>query len=217
MFCESGTRKKKSLTDLVKIIPFPGQELRGKVAKKKPVQQASTPAQIAQSFRPVPREVSAPTGKLRSSSMSIKKMMNPVKEDGAEEKIDLSNMPYERYDIDDVKMKWRSYAHKIKQDNKTSFFSALMRRDPILREENVFVLEVDNQAQLDLIKTDLSDFVRYLRQNIKNYDINVILELNQNPDDDVKHLTGKDKFTKLARKNPNLHTLKNKFNLDIEF
>jgi hypothetical protein len=33
----------------------------------------------------------------------------------------------------------------------------------------------------------------------------------------VKFLTGKDKFTALARKNPNLHTLKNTFNLDIEF
>ena len=36
-------------------------------------------------------------------------------------------------------------------------------------------------------------------------------------EEDVKFLTGKDKFAALARKNPNLHTLKNRFNLDIDY
>jgi hypothetical protein len=34
---------------------------------------------------------------------------------------------------------------------------------------------------------------------------------------EVKYLTGKDKFAAMARKNTNLHKLKNLFNLDIEF
>jgi hypothetical protein len=36
-------------------------------------------------------------------------------------------------------------------------------------------------------------------------------------EEEVKFLTGKDKFAALARKNPNLHTLKNRFNLDIDY
>ena len=133
------------------------------------------------------------------------------------EKIDLSRMPYERYDMDDIKMMWRRYAHKIKEEGKTTFVSALTRRDPIFREEHLFVLEVDNQVQIDYIKPLMPDFIGYLRKHVKNYSINVIIELTKNPEADVQHLTGKDKFSKLARKNPNLHTLKNMFNLDIEY
>ena len=43
------------------------------------------------------------------------------------------------------------------------------------------------------------------------------MSVTANPEEEVKYLTGKDKFAKLARKNPNLHTLKNTFNLDIEY
>jgi hypothetical protein len=56
-----------------------------------------------------------------------------------------------------------------------------------------------------------------LRKELKNYSVDITLRLNDHPEDEVKFLTGKDKFAALARKNPNLHTLKNTFNLDIEF
>jgi hypothetical protein len=59
--------------------------------------------------------------------------------------------------------------------------------------------------------------VDYLRKEVKNYLIRIELKLSENPEEEVKFLTGKDKFAALARKNPNLHTLKNLFNLDIEF
>jgi hypothetical protein len=56
-----------------------------------------------------------------------------------------------------------------------------------------------------------------VRKALKNYALDIKIELTKNPEEEVKFLTGKDKFTALARKNPNLHTLKNTFNLDIEF
>jgi hypothetical protein len=56
-----------------------------------------------------------------------------------------------------------------------------------------------------------------MRKNLKNYQIEIELILTDNPGKEIKFLTGKDKFNALARRNPNLHTLKNLFNLDIEF
>ena len=53
--------------------------------------------------------------------------------------------------------------------------------------------------------------------NDENYGIEIKLEITKNPDEEVKFLTGKDKFASLARKNPNMHTLKTLFNLDIEY
>jgi len=44
-----------------------------------------------------------------------------------------------------------------------------------------------------------------------------VIELTENPVEDIKFLHGKDKFKAMAKKNPNLNTLKNLFNLDVEF
>ena len=63
----------------------------------------------------------------------------------------------------------------------------------------------------------MGDLIQYIRAEVKNYLIDVKMEISQNQEAEVKFQTGKDKFASLARKNPNLHTLKNKFNLDIEY
>ena len=52
---------------------------------------------------------------------------------------------------------------------------------------------------------------------MNNHFIEIKIELAETPDEEVKFLNGKDKFDALAEKNPKLHTLKNLFNLDIEF
>lgn len=143
-------------------------------------------------------------------------MLSP-EEEGETTSLDLSNMPHEPYTIDDIKMEWRRYAHEMRTKGKESFFAALVKRDPIVREEDLFVLEVDNVAQVKMFDELLPDFIDNLRKKIKNYSIKVIIEMSKNAGEEVKYLTGKDKFNKLARKNPNLHTLRTSFDLDIEY
>lgn len=161
--------------------------------------------------------MTAPSGRLSSSGLSIKKLMNPETPGGVGSQLDMSNMPMNDFGMDDLKMIWRRFAFEMKSKGKQTFFSALVKRDPILVEGTKYRLEVDNQAQIDYISPILSDLVDYLRINLKNYSIEVGIELTTNPEEEVKFLNGKDKFAALARKNPNLHTLKSTFNLDIEF
>lgn len=142
-------------------------------------------------------------------------MLQP-KEEG-EGILDLSNMPHESYSFDDLKMAWRRFAFEMKNQGKETFFSALTRREPIIKSDDLYILEVDNQVQIDYITPQLSDLLSFVRKTLKNYSINVQMTLTKNPEEEVKFLTGKDKFAKMARKNPNLHTLKNTFNLDIEY
>jgi len=130
---------------------------------------------------------------------------------------DYSNMPRNSYHIDDVKMAWKRYAFEVKKEGKETFYNALVKRLPIVKSENHFILEVDNEVQIDYITPLLSELVGYVRAAVKNYDIQIQMSVTANPEEEVKYLTGKDKFAKLARKNPNLHTLKNTFNLDIEY
>ena len=56
-----------------------------------------------------------------------------------------------------------------------------------------------------------------MRKQLQNFYLDIILVQTTSDEEEVKFLTGKDKFAALARKNPNLHTLKNRFNLDIDY
>lgn len=214
MFYWAGARKKKGLTDLVTIIQFPGQ-LRERVSipnKKAPNQPVKLVIQ-----KPEPKVMTTPSGKLSSTGVSIKKLLNPETPGNVNSHVDLANMPMNDFGMDDLKMTWRRFAFEMKDKGKQTFFSALVKRDPLLIDGTKYRLEVDNQAQIDYISPILTDLVDYLRMHLKNYSIDVSLELTSNPDEEVKYLNGKDKFAALARKNPNLHTLKSTFNLDIEF
>ncbi len=161
--------------------------------------------------------MSAPSGKLNSSGISIKKLIHQNSPENGGTMKDMANMPMNDFGIDELKMSWRRFAFDMKNQGKHTFFSALMKRDPILVEGTKYKMEVDNQTQVDYINPILSDLVDYLRSGLKNYAIEVSVELTTNPEEEVKFLSGKDKFASLARKNPNLHTLKSTFNLDIDF
>lgn len=128
-----------------------------------------------------------------------------------------ANLPRELYSYDDLKIIWRKFAFEMKTEGKETFYNALIRREPKMLSENEYLLEVDNQVQIDYIQGHLSEMLSYIRRELKNFEIIVKVEITSNPEQEIKYQTGKDKFAALARKNPNLHTLKNTFNLDIEY
>ena len=78
-------------------------------------------------------------------------------------------------------------------------------------------MEVDNQIQIDYITPHLQEMRAFFQKELRNYSVNIEIFLSDHPEEEVKYLSGKDKFAALARKNPNLHSLKNTFNLDIDY
>ena len=114
-------------------------------------------------------------------------------------------------------MYWKQFAFQVKEDGMETFYNALIKRDPILRGEETLELTVDNLVQQNYIQTHLLTFKEFMRKQLSNYYLDIVLVQAAADDEEVKFLTGKDKFAALARKNPNLHTLKNRFNLDIDY
>ena len=110
MLNQRGDGKKKSLKRRVKIIPFPNQDIRSTQTQVKPEKKIPAKQFIPQ-YQNQPKVAAQPTGQLRSSSVSIKKMMNP--ETDSESQVNLRDMPYEAYSFDDVKMAWHSFAYEI--------------------------------------------------------------------------------------------------------
>jgi DNA polymerase-3 subunit gamma/tau len=212
LFFKTRARKKKWLTERVDILPFPNQTLRKKATPSKTV--ASVPISIVpQEVKPV--VLSSPAGSVDAPHISIKKILeDQIKNDPTLTKENEEREPFTR---DQLKMFWKRFAFQMKENSMETFYNALIKREPVFLDDEKLAIEVDNNVQIDYINPHLNDFVSFLRKNLKNYSISVELKLTDDPMKEVKYLTGKDKFAAMARKNTNLHKLKNLFNLDIEF
>lgn len=212
MFFETRARKKKWLTERVDILPFPNQTLRKKATPAKTV--ASVPISIVpQEVKPV--VLSAPAGSVDAPHISIKKILeDQIKNDPTLTKENEEREPFTR---DQLKMFWKRFAFQMKENSMETFYNALIKREPVFLDDEKLAIEVDNNVQIEYINPHLNDFVSFLRKNLKNYSISVEMRLTEDSMQEVKYLTGKDKFAAMARKNTNLHKLKNLFNLDIEF
>jgi len=215
LFSSKWIGKKKGLTDPVKIIPFPNQNLLKE--KQKPAKAKVTTPKATIFTKPEAKVLSVPTGKLNTSNFSIKESLKSVDSKEQIQVNNLKNAVFETFNYDQVKMAWRRYAFDVKEKGKETFYNAMVKREPKIKEETTLIMEVDNQIQIDYITPHLNDLISFLRQELKNYDISVEFLLIEDNDSTVKFLSGKDRFAAMARKNANLHTLKKVFNLDIEF
>ena len=208
-------RKKKRLTDPVLIISFPEQQLNDGVAKN-PITKTSAPP--VSNFEKVEAKVlNVPSGQLNTSNLSIKKILQPSKEISENGVLINKEVPYEKFNFDQVKMVWRRYAHEMKAKGMETFYNAMIKRDPKIKDEVFFTMDVDNQVQIDYITPHLNDLIGFLRRELKNFNISLDFILSTDQESQIKFLTGKDRFESMAKKNLNLHTFKKIFNLDIEF
>ena len=208
------SEKKKGLTDSVVILPFPTQTLR----KSNASAPVNKPAVVAS--KPVVENVenkvlTSPQGVISTKHISIKDSIEKIKE--SQQQGNLEDQPREGFSIEHVKMYWKQYAYVVKENGLETFYNALIKRDPVLISEEVLGIVVDNQVQMDYIHAELVGFIEFMRKSLQNFHVDIQLSMSNEPEKETKFLTGKDKFNALARKNPNLHTLKNLFNLDIEY
>ncbi len=164
-----------------------------------------------------PKILKSPTGSLRTNNLSIKKIreMHQKNENiSPGTKQDKSNNDYS---FDDLKMYWRQYAIKAKEEGKDTIYNAMIKRDLKRKEDHNYELIVDNHIQVSSLNNELSDLLGFIRGKLKNSYIEIKIVESDSIEEELKYQTGRDKFNALARKNPNLHSLKNTFNLDIEF
>jgi hypothetical protein len=213
VFAQTRAGKKKWLTDRIDILPFPNQSLRKKAQPTKTSQPVAKKSYVQE--QEPPKVLSQPTGNVNAQHVSIKKILEEQKAN--ESTPNQEDLPREGFSKEQVKMYWKQFAFQMKENGMETFYHALVKRDPHFLDEEKFGLEVDNQIQVDYINPIIGDFIEFLRKNLRNFQIQIELILTDDPSKEIKFLTGKDKFNAMARRNPNLHTLKNLFNLDIEF
>lgn len=195
-------------------MPSPVDSLRKSSSAKKPIESS-----VKQETKPTvvveQKTLSTPTGNVAHSHISIKKVLEDQKKQG--ELVPEKELPRDFVVFEQFKMYWKQFAYQLKDNGMETFHHALIKRDPLVINDELYAIVVDNQVQVDYIQPLLGDFISFLRDKVNNFSIEVKLQISDNPDEEVKYLTGKDKFAAMARKNPNLHVLKSLFNLDIDY
>lgn len=112
---------------------------------------------------------------------------------------------------------WDAYAAQIKEQDRQSYYSTLTKRKPVVREENKVELIIDNHVQLSDLEADKTNLLVYLREELKNWHIQLegVIE-DADTDDDVHLYTPEERFKAMLESNPTLASFKQRFDLDVE-
>jgi len=144
-------------------------------------------------------------------------MQSQKKEEKVADEIeDLSNKPRTSFTSNELMSKWNAFAYKLKDKGSQGLYVTLTKRKPELKENFHLELTVDADHQITKLEEERSNLLTFLREELNNYGIQLKVILSKE-DNSVKHLSSKDKFMKMAEKNPALHELRERLNLDIEY
>lgn len=133
-----------------------------------------------------------------------------------EDKLLNTSGPVKPFTEDDLQKHIAAYANSEKVVGKKSLELALKFRKAKLNDDFSIVITVENEVQRNAIRSELTEFTLYLREKLNNYKIVTTIEVAEG-DTVKKGYTPRERFQKMAEKNPNLITLYNKLDLDLEF
>lgn len=196
------------------IIPFPGQTSLRK-QKTNSVNAPSVRTETLKlSVKQEAKILTSPIDNLNTSNVSINEMLQKEQENKT---LQSKNLPKEIFTKEDVIRWWKTNAHQQKANEQEQLCNIMLKRELIQLNETTYQFEVENNVQLSRINGFLSEIVHFIREKIKNHELIIQLHVSSDSQPETKHLTGQDKFEKMAKKNSNLFDLKNRFNLDIDF
>lgn len=137
---------------------------------------------------------------------------NQYKQNTPIEDTDKSNNPIDKQLFEEV---WIALCNSIKQSGKDSLYITLTARIPILLDNQVIQINIDNKAQQQAIERDKTFILDFLRQELNHPNISITTFIEES-NDTLTLYTNKDKFKRLAEKNPLLIELQKRLNLDID-
>ena len=117
----------------------------------------------------------------------------------------------EDFTAEDLKIKWDQFVSRLEE--RPSLKSSLITL-PEITDDYQLILEIDNRIQEDLIGSIKPELVSWLRKELKNSKIQLITKITEKVKGKIIY-TDSEKFEEMAKKNPKLDLLKQKFKLDF--
>ena len=236
--CDLNYRASKNQRLLVELTLMQIASITFDGEKKKPVNyiipatffQALSPVatEIVKSIKKVetiqPPKVSIPKSKLekpilntlqkRSSSLSLKSihLKKEIKKTVLEENFD--NHPKDDFTEKKLQTFWKEYVTLLNKKGERSMASIVGTDVPKLEDNFKILFTVPNKLMQDQFKKGRPKLLKFLREKLNNYGINIIAVLNETVEKKFAY-TPQEKYNKLKEMNPLLEKLRQTFELDL--
>jgi DNA polymerase-3 subunit gamma/tau len=109
---------------------------------------------------------------------------------------------------------WDEYANQAKRNDKINLYTLMTGHKPEINGTSIGLL-IENIALESTLQEERIDLLNFLRSRLNNFDIDIVskrIEIKQSD----RIYSNKDKYAYLLEKNPQLDTLRTRFNLDIQ-
>ncbi len=197
------------------------EPVKKKVEPAKPV--VTTPAvPVASVVKEPAPEKPAPSSTSASSSPSkiisikdrLKTEEKPVEATAAKQ---AESGPVSDFTVEALQKTWNDFAEAILKQGKMALHAAMTKHTPELRERYEVVMKIEHSG-LEIDVNDIKvELLAHLRKNLSNIHIQLSVEVNKTDAAPDKPYTPKDKFKRMAEKNPALNELRKQLDLDIEY
>lgn len=111
---------------------------------------------------------------------------------------------------------WNEYAESMQAAGKFQLHTTLTMNPPRLLEDFVIELIIHNPSQEALLQEEKIDMLDWLRKKLNNYKLTLITRLEEMAKDPEQVFTNKEKYKKMAEKNPGLDDFRKQLGLELE-
>lgn len=112
-------------------------------------------------------------------------------------------------------MLYEKWSLLLEAQNDRPNLKATLNQQPILEENCMILLKINNRVQEELIRNHKPQLVAWLRKELRNANIDLTTEITLEPARRIIY-TDDEKLEEMMRKNPELSLLKERFQLDFD-
>lgn len=168
-----------------------------------------------------PVAAASPSRRRSSATVSISSHLNPEKAKSGEETEVHENTgnrePDHHFTEQAMLDCLKSFADKLQSEGRRQLAVALNKHKAVLIDENIIEIPVDNNIQADDIQSNKSEILCWLKSGLKNHSIEIRQRVVEDHELMSTAYTPAEKFSKMAEKNPELNTLRQQFDLELDF
>ncbi|MEI6898320.1 MAG: DNA polymerase III subunit gamma/tau [Bacteroidota bacterium] len=178
----------------------------------KPPQVASPSPVRSESTKPLKERSFPGTISIKESTGTSVKEPDPVILSKVTQ--DLQVEPETPFSQEELDHQWGNYVATLPSES-AHLISSLKKNRPLLQPEFSIEFSVDNKLVEDELNQIRNEMVGYLRKTLDNTKINVLFKVIES-NRVVKPYTDKEKFMRMAEKNPAILDLRDQLNLEID-
>lgn len=103
-----------------------------------------------------------------------------------------------------------------KKDSLAGIETMILKNKPVLRENHVLELTINNGVEINILKKMEENLLGYLRNTLNNTEISISHVIKEVEEGENLY-TDQDKFNDMAKRNPVLQQLKDRLGLDTDY